>query len=306
MGKKLGPTRLSHLASDFKNQRDTKQLTSLIGRKVSKNKIKSRAGTIEGLNLSSLLPQSGTPSKVGDRGDAHVSETTTNQRPFRAERYCEARDYDEGLEGDELFSEVRSELMPAVEAQLGHDIDMLLLEIVSGTGTAANSRDSTNITLAAGEEWDNYTSATSLPLDKLEQAVDMTGGKAAFFSTDVFRALCRHDQLKPLVTANTKAVLSTPELMVKLMEHLGLTKIVVGRRVYQVNGGHQVLDMDYEFKGCAMITRETNLLYIIYRERKTREYENDSQEVTYLQSSEWADYVVENPAYTVHFTNVLQ
>lgn len=306
MGKKLGSTRLAHLASDFKSQRDVRQLTLLIGRTVPKSKIKSRSGSIEGLALASLMPKAGTPSKVGDRGDAHVSETVVTARNYRAERYAEARDYDGAIEGDELAAEYKSELMPAIEAQLSHDIDMLFLEIASGTGTAANSRDTTNITLAAGEEWDNYASATSKPLDKLELAVDMTGADAGFFATDVFRALCRHDQLKPLVTANSKAVLSTPELMVKLMEHLGLKKIVVGRRVYQANGGHQTLDLDYEFKGCAMVTREANLLRIPYRERKYREFEEESTEVDYLMASEWVDYVVEDPAYTVHFTNVLQ
>lgn len=306
MGKKLGSTRLAKLASDFKKQRDLKQLTLQIGRTVPRSKIKSRAGTIDGLAIASLMPKSGTPSKVGDRGDVHISETVATVRAYRCNRYAEGRDYDGAIEGDELAGEYISELMPAIEAQIGHDIDMLLLEIASGTGSAADSRDSLNITLAAGEEWDNYASATSKPLDFMEQAVDMTGADSALFSVDTFRALCRHKQLMPLVTANPDAVIMTPDLMVKLAEHLGLKKIVVGRRAYQANGGHQVFDLEYEFKGVAMFTRESNLLRIPFKERRWKEFEEEGNEVDVLMASEWIDYVVEDPNYTVHFTNVLQ
>lgn len=306
MALKLGSTRIAMLGGDLDRTRDQRQLSLQVCRVVPKARIKSRKGTIEGLELGSLLPQDGQPSKVGDRGDAHVSPTIPNSRTYRCERFAEARDMDSELDGDELADDVKSALMPAIENQISFDIDQMLLEIASGSGTAGNSRNSTNITLAAGAEWDNNASATSLPIDALEAGVDLTAADLGFFDTSTARALCRNDQLKSLVMTNSKAVLPLEEMVETLMRHLGLMKIVIGRRIFNANGPHQLMSLDYKFKGTAMVSKMSNLLYLPYRARRWKEFEKESQEVNYVMGSEWADIIVQDPKLTVHYTNVLQ
>lgn len=306
MALKLGSTRINLLAGDLNRTRDQTQLSRQICRMVPKTRIKSRKGSVEGLELGSLLPQDGRPSKVGDRGKAHRSDTISYARNYRCERYAEARDFDDALEGDELAEDIKSTAMPAIENQITFDIDFMLLEIASGTGTAANSRDSTNITLAAGEEWDNNASATSLPVDHLEEGVDLTGADLLFLGTRSARALCRNDQLKSLVMTNSKAVLPVDEMVETLMRHLGLSRVVIGQRIYNANGAHQVLSLAYKFGDVAMLSKSSNLLYLPWRERRWKETEDEETEVNSVIASEWCDIIVADPKLTVHYTNTLQ
>jgi hypothetical protein len=305
---KLGDTRLGIITKGIESERDQRSLARQCCQVVPKSKIKSESGTIGGLKIESLLPKTSATGKplslVGRRGDAHISETRTGTRTFQAERYSEGRDYDDGQAGDELFREVKAVLAPAIERQINFDVDLKFLEIYSGAGSAANSRDVSTYTLQAGEEFD-VTAATSKPLFHFETALDLCGGDFIFMSTDIAQVLRRHPELMSALTANNRAVLSYRQLADVLMEQTNATMVQIGRRMYQDGGEFQNLKINYKFREVCGVGVKDNVLLLDYIPTKFKEYEVESKSVTVLQADHWSDIVVADPALTYAFDNLL-
>lgn len=304
----LGDTRLGIITKGIESDRDQRSLARQCCRIIPKSRIKSIKGTIGSLDVQSLLPTTnadGSPvSLVGDRGDAHTSETLTSNRPYRCERYAERRDYDEGQAGDELFREVKAEMAPAIDRQITFDEDLKLLQIFTGNGAAAQSRDVSTYTLGAGQEFSDKT-ATSDPLYHMELVLDLCGGDFIFMSRDVGWALRRHPVLQGLAAQNLRTPLTEEMLADTLMAHLNVSKIIIGRRMFQNSGQHQNLNIGYKFSSAFVIGVLNNVLMLDYSKMRMKEYEDEAKDVTFLQGTAWSDIVVADPDLTYAFDNVL-
>lgn len=304
----LGSTRLGIITKGIEDQRAQKSLARSCCRVIPKSKIKSESGTLATLKVESLLPKTTAAgkalSKVGRRGDAHVSETRTGNRVYNCERYAEARDYDSGMEGDELFREVKAELMPAIERQISFDVDLKFLEVYSGAGSATDSRDVSTYTLAAGQEF-NDTTTSSQPLYHFEEALKLCGGDFIFLSEDIAQVLRRHPELMNALTANTRAPLSYQQLADVLREHTRAREVQIGHRMYQASGEFQPLNIEYKFEEVAGVGVKNNVLMLEWMAPTYKEYEVGSQSVTVLQCDHWSDIIVADPALTYAFDNLL-
>lgn len=274
---------------------------------IPRDEVPSIAGTLDSLDLASLLPQTGGVSRVGREADAHLAKTVHSVRTFFTDRFAERRSYGKSLEGEKLYRKVRDRLMPAVWHQIMFDFDSLFFEIVDGTGSAANSRDCTTIAIPATGEWDNYAGALHNPMIQIRDAVALCGADTLAISRTVADALSQSPKVNNAGSGNAAAVnvMDDDALAKKLMSFCRVSRVLFTRKAYQDGGASQPLNIKYQEPDFACVFNREALLGIPWIEREDKEYEDQSKSSVYLQGEMEMDLIVADPAGFIRFDGML-
>lgn len=300
----LGSARVGRLAVN-RPKNENKFLTPLVCETVPKNFLKSTNGLIPVLEPQSSHPQASTPTKVGWGVAAHTHVAQFTTRSYTIERYAERRGYEDALSGEELASQVRDSFMPGIEDQLKLDVDQKTFIIMDGTGISGNSRD---VTVVKPDSTAGYGGAvwstTAAIMDDLEVAVDATGGDLMYISTDLARIFARNSQFHSILAANSDGIIMMADLIAKLTDHLGLSTVVVGRRIYHDGVETASLDLKYTLADACFVTRKSNMAFCNWTGGegvKFKEYQEDAESMTYIQGDHESDVVVVDPALAIAF-----
>lgn len=274
---------------------------------ISRDEVPSFAGTLDTLDLASLLPQTGGVSRVGREADAHLAKTVHSVRTYFTDRFAERRSYGKSLEGEKLYRKVRDRLMPAVWHQIMFDFDGLFFEIVGGTGTAANSRDCTTITIPATGEWNVYNGALHNPLIQIRDAVELCGADTFVCSRNIADVLAQSPKVNNAGSGNSNAVnvMDDEQLAKKIMAFCRVSRVIFTRKAYQDGGASQPLNIKYAEPTFAAVFNSEVLLGIPWIEREDKEYEDPSKSSVYLQGEMEMDLIVADPAGFIRFAGML-
>lgn len=303
----LGESRLNRLTTTTLAPYLLKSLAMQLATVLGKEDVPSAAGTLDTLDLASLLPQTGGVSRVGRDADAHLAQTIHSKRTYNTDRYAERRSYNRSLEGERLYRKVRDKLMPAIWNQIWFDFDSLFFEIVGGTGTSANSRDCTTISVPAGAEWDDYDGALHNPLIMIRDAVALSGSDTFSCSRDVADALAQSPKVNNAGSGNSNAVnvMDDDVLAKKIMAFCRVSRVVFSRKAYQDGGAAQPLNIKYQEPTFACVFNSEVLLAVPWMEREDKEYKSASKSTTFLQGEMEMDLIVADPAGFIRFDGPL-
>lgn len=266
-----------------------------------RDEVPSHAGTLDTLDLASLLPQTGGVSRVGREADAHLAQTIHSVRTYFTDRYAVRRSYGKSLEGEKLYRKVRDKLMPANWHQIMFDFDLLFFEIVSGAGVAANSRDCTTVSITAGQEWDSAGGGD--PLIAIRDAVALCGADTFAASRSVADALAQNPKV---INNSFVAMLDDDQLAKRIMAFCRVRRVIIAQKVYQDGGAAQPLNIKYQEPDFACVYNSEVLLAIPWIEREDKEYPDESKSTMFLQGEMEMDLIVADPAGFIRFDGMLE
>jgi len=281
---------------------------------VPPDKIKSNTGKIKSIDLPAALADSATADTVADVAlDAGNTPDVTVQltdRDFELKKARAQTEYPEGVEGDELFSEVKNYLFPLVDRRIKHALDDILGGIMKGDGVVGDSRDVSSIELSAGSS-EVFSDDNSDPLGVFDDAATQAFAKGpqglVVLSLDKAKELKKHVQIVESILGNTasRAVITNMKLAQLLEEHLNGARIWIGDKQYQNGAVTDALNAQFLFNGVCYVGHKNN---IQYRDRGSYrsewEWFDDDSDVVHLKKKRIYDLNTVFPELSVAIKDV--
>lgn len=190
------------------------------------------------------------------------------------------------------------------------DLDRELAAILKAQGSAANNTLISTEALSAGEEFNNYDSATSNPQGKIQQLIDDTlGGNTIYLGKDVANALRQHPQFSgDNATARSGAGKMMPygDFADSLMAIFGFEHVIIDGTYYSTNGSVQKLASAQPLAGVCAVGHFDNVVLVERQPMLPKVWEDEATTAVVVASWGSFDLVVGDQGLTKSFSNTLE
>lgn len=188
------------------------------------------------------------------------------------------------------------------------DLDLLLATIIKGNGTGNKLVNS--LTLSAGEEFNNFDSATSDPDGTIQAMVETTlGGDTVLMGRDVANALKRHPGIGEKFYApgaRADRSITDAQLVSWLQDVHNIMNVGIDGVFYQQGSEQFALNAARPLAGAFYLGHYENLQCVSFKRLYSKAWDSEDTNSRKIAAIHASDIVVQDPALGLALKNVLE
>jgi hypothetical protein len=273
--------------------------------------VDAKRGTVDKLPLTQGRMAADMPrvSKVGQKGNTPLGNSKLEQITYNCEtfKFGETLGDVEGKNVRRVIPQISSILRDRAGLQVKFDVEADYLTIITGNGSALTNTLIDTTTLASGEGFQDYGSATHDPLGVLKDMKRRTGGTRLILGYDVADALVQSPQVRNSISgtdAGSAGMVTYASLAGLLRQH-GFTQVVIGEGEYHDGAKEFDFNQAWMHDGLCYVERPGNIAYMEHESFFYDAFRNDDRRIDVVRAIETSCFRVKYAEASECITNPL-
>jgi hypothetical protein len=251
--------------------------------------ITSASGTFPIWDRKNKMGSGRPETKVGRGAGTPERDSKVRNVQYECEEYRVKDSIDKltRMELDEAL-DAAGKMTEGCEHTVRNDLDLDLAIILKGGGSAANNDLIDTVSLAVGEEFNNYDSSSHDPYSVIEQMKRDTRGDRLYIGENVLDAL----RVSPSYTTPEKPNYGPEEFVQLLRSKHGFREIIVGDLRYHQGSVHFDLNQTGSFDDVCAVGKSGSLYRVPLEEVYRDAYADPDSRKEYVRAGHTTDIIV--------------